>query len=78
MTMEIAGRLRQDGPKVPTLGSVELLARAKDLLWVIARCDVENVNASRRTALRMLHEIECRADELKIQDLYRAIIAQGS
>lgn len=63
--------------QVKTLGTLELLSRAKELLWVIARCDVENVNAHRAKALEMLHDLESRAHELKIGDLYRAVITQG-
>ena len=60
-----------------TIGPVELVSRAKELLWVIARCDVENINAHRTTALTMLHDLESRASELEIRDLYVAVMAQG-
>jgi hypothetical protein len=62
---------------VRTAGPVELISRAKELLWIIARCDVENVNAHRLTALAMLRDLEFRARELQIKDLYREVMAQG-
>jgi hypothetical protein len=59
-------------------GSIELVSRAKELLWVIARCDVENVSAHRPMALAMLRDLESRAAELKINDLYREVVANRS
>jgi hypothetical protein len=63
---------------VQTLRTFELVSRAKELLWVIARCDVENVNAHRTRALEMLRDLERRAAELKINDLYGTVVSQGS
>lgn len=56
---------------------MELVSRAKELLWVIARCDVENIGAHRNTALAKLRDLESRAAELQIQDLYREVAAAG-
>ena len=56
---------------------MELLSRAKELLWVIARCDVENIGAHRTTALAKLRDLEFRATELKIRDLYREVVGVG-
>ena len=51
------------------------MTRAMELLWVIARCDVENVNAHRATALAMLQDVESRATAMAIDDLYREVVA---
>jgi len=56
-------------------GNFDLVSRAKELLWVIARCDVENVSAQRPMALAKLRDLESRAAELKIEDLYGAVVA---
>jgi hypothetical protein len=47
--------------------------RAKELLWVIARCDVENLNAHRATALQHLHELERQAAAIQL-DLYSEVL----
>jgi hypothetical protein len=59
-------------------GNTDLVSRAAELLWVIARCDVENVSAHRPMALAMLRDLESRAVELNIDDLYGAIVANRS
>ena len=59
---------------MPKAGT-ELVTRAMELLWVIARCDVENVNAHRATALAMLQDVESRATAMAIDDLYREVVA---
>jgi hypothetical protein len=59
-------------------GNMELVSRAEELLWVIARCDVEDVRAHRPMALAMLRDLESRAAELKIDDLYREVVAHRS
>ena len=48
--------------------------RGKELLWVIARCDVENLHGHRDAALERLRDLESRARELRIPDLYEEII----
>lgn len=48
----------------------EITHRAEELLWVIARCDVENVRSHRDTALEQLRNLELRAAALNIPDLY--------
>jgi len=55
-------------------GRPRIVDRAKELLWVIARCDVEDVEAHRRIALERLRDLELRAAELRIPDLYREVV----
>ncbi|HEY2016221.1 MAG TPA: hypothetical protein VGH38_22110 [Bryobacteraceae bacterium] len=52
----------------------EIIERAEQLLWVIARCDVENLGGHRSTALRQLHCLELRAGDMKIPDLYDEVL----
>jgi hypothetical protein len=54
-----------------------LVSRANDLLWVIARCDVENLCGQRTMALSKLRDLESRAAELKIHDLYCEAVNAG-
>jgi hypothetical protein len=56
------------------ISASEIVTRAAELLWVIARCDVENLSANRDLALDRLHDLEIAAAGLNI-DLYRAILA---
>ena len=56
------------------LSSPRIVDRAKELLWVIARCDVENVQAHRRIALERLRDLEVSAAEMRIPDLYREVV----
>lgn len=51
-----------------------LMACAEHLLWVIARCDVENLSGHRDQAMRRLHAIEARALDLGVSDLYREVL----
>lgn len=55
-------------------GSYAVLSRAEELLWVIARCDVENLHAHRRPALEQLRELESRAAAVEIPDLYNEVV----
>jgi hypothetical protein len=55
-------------------GRPRIVDRAKELLWVIARCDVENTQAHRGTALERLRELELCAAEMRIPDLYREVV----
>jgi len=48
----------------------EIACRAEQLLWVIARCDVENVRSHRDTALEHLRNLELQAAAMNIPDLY--------
>ena len=50
-----------------------IVDRAKELLWVIARCDVENVQAHRNMVLEHLRDLEREAVALKI-DLYQEVM----
>jgi hypothetical protein len=55
-------------------GRPKIVDRAEELLWVIARCDVENTQAHRSTALERLRNLELRAAEMRIPDLYREVV----
>ena len=55
-------------------GRPRIVDRAKELLWVIARSDVEDVQAHRSTALERLRDLELRAAEMRIPDLYREVV----
>jgi hypothetical protein len=60
-----------------TVGSpetVEVVLAAEHLLWVLARADVENLSAPRRNLLQRLDELERRAADLNIPDLYRQVL----
>ena len=52
----------------------ELIGRARELLWVIARCDVEDVTGHRGLALAQLCDLESCAGALHISDLYEEIV----
>ncbi len=52
----------------------EIVSRAAELLWIIARCDVENLSAQRITALNLLRDLEAAAATANIPDLYRAVL----
>ncbi len=51
----------------------KLLQRAEHLLWVLARCDVEDLAAQRQNILKCLHTTEMWAAELGVSDLYREV-----
>src|SRR5262249_24612377 len=74
--IEISPEILHHGNKVGTLEGTAIVARAKVLLWVIARCDVEDINGHRAKALEMLRAAELRARELNIGDLYEAVLLQ--
>ncbi len=52
----------------------EIVSRAAELLWVIARCDVENLSAQRDMILEKLHALEVAAALQNIPDLYQAVL----
>jgi hypothetical protein len=52
----------------------ELLSRAEYLLRVIAAADIDGVTAHRRMVLRKLEELESKARELGILNLYAALV----
>jgi hypothetical protein len=54
--------------------ATEVVQAAEHLLWVLARADVENLSAPRSDLLRRLDELERRAADLKIPDLYRQVL----
>ncbi|HLK51168.1 MAG TPA: hypothetical protein VKT49_23660 [Bryobacteraceae bacterium] len=51
-----------------------ILERAEHLLWVMARCDVEDLPTHRSDVLRRLAELEHRAAQLGVPDLYRKVL----
>jgi hypothetical protein len=53
-----------------------VISAAEHLLWVLARADVENLSAPRGELLNRLYELECRAADLNIPDLYRQVLLQ--
>jgi hypothetical protein len=54
--------------------TAEVVRAAEHLLWVLARADVENLSAPRRDLLQRLVELERRAADLNIPDLYRQVL----
>ncbi len=61
--------------QVVSVNSIEqLIARTSELLWAIANCDVESVDAHRRILLTHLHELEMQAAAMGIHDLYDAVV----
>jgi hypothetical protein len=54
-----------------------LLERAEHLLWVIARHDVESLSGSRTDVLRRLGDLEMRALQWGVTDLYGEILREG-
>jgi hypothetical protein len=54
--------------------AAEVVRAAEHLLWVLARADVENLSAPRRDLLHRLDELESRAADLNIPDLYRQVL----
>ena len=56
----------------------ELLDRAEYLLWVIAATDIDGVSAHRRIVLLKLDELESKARELGIVNLYAALVENGA
>ena len=54
-----------------------LLERAEHLLWVITRCDVEGLSTPRADVLRRLAELEYRAAQLGVPDLYRKVLQES-
>lgn len=59
---------------MPNLELTTLIERAKHLLWVIARQDVESLTACRSHVLRQLRELEMRARERGVADLYQEVL----
>ena len=54
--------------------AAEVVRAAEHLLWVLARADVENLSAPRCDLLHRLDELERRATDLNIPDLYRQVL----
>ena len=57
---------------------LELLIRAEYMLWAIAATDIDGVTAHRRMVLLKLEELESKARELGILNLYAALSEQGA
>ena len=54
--------------------TLELLNRTEYMLRVIAAADVDGVTAHRRIVLLKLEELESRARELGVPNLYAALV----
>ena len=54
-----------------------ILDQAEHLLWVLARCDVEDLAAPRAAILRRLRELENRARPFGVTDLYWSVLQQN-
>ena len=51
-----------------------VVERAEHLLWVIARHDVESLSERPADVLRRLRELEARATQLGVSDLYQEVL----
>ena len=51
-----------------------MIESAAHLLRVLARCDVENLSVQRVSVLRRLRQVETRAAELGVSDLYGEVV----
>lgn len=58
--------------------TLELLSRAEYMLWVIAATDIDGVTAHRRIVLLKLEELESKARDLGVPNLYAALVENGS
>jgi uncharacterized protein YunC (DUF1805 family) len=56
----------------------ELLNRVEYMLWVIAAADIEGVRAHRQVVLLKLEELEAKARELGIRNLYAELVENGA
>ncbi len=56
---------------------LEILKRAEYMLWVIAAADINGVKAHRGIVLVKLGELESKARELGILNLYAALLENG-
>jgi hypothetical protein len=54
--------------------ATEVVWAAEHLLWVLARADVEGLSAPRCDLLHRLDELERRAADLNIPDLYGQVL----
>ena len=54
--------------------AAEVVQATEHLLWVLARADVESLSASRGHLLHRQDELERRAADLNIPDLYRQVL----
>ena len=55
----------------------DLLERAEHLLWVIARCDVDGIVTPRAGALRRFRDLETRALQFGVTDLYQKVLLES-
>jgi hypothetical protein len=62
------------GSVVARTDRLELLKRAQDMLWAIAATDVNGVTTHRLILLQNLQEVELKARELGILNLYAAVV----
>jgi len=52
----------------------DVVVQAENLLWILARYDVEGLSDQRRRVLRRLREVEARASDLGVPDLYTRVV----
>ena len=65
----VHNRQQMDSPELS-----RLIEDAGYLLRVVALCDVESLLGQRATVLRKLREVEARAAQLGVSDLYGAVL----
>ena len=58
--------------------ALELVKRAEYMLWAIAATDINGVTTHRRILLQKLEELESKAHELGIPNLYAALVEEGA
>lgn len=58
---------------MPTSELAGLMERAEQLLWILARSDVEDLPEQRHVLLERLQEMETRASQLGVSNLYEEI-----
>ena len=56
----------------------DLLDRAEYMLWVLAAADIDGVRSHRRIVLLKLEELEAKAHELGVLNLYAALVENGA
>ena len=59
-------------------GAADLVVLAEELLWVIARCDVENLSAHRGAVLEQLRQVEAECAARKISDIYQTAVEHAT
>ena len=75
-TCSIGGGFSKSKDAMRSSEAAEVVQAAEHLLWILARADVENLSAQRRDLLHRLDELERRAADLNIPDLYGQVLIQ--